>query len=98
MKTITIEGKFKGSVNNYCRIDVYRTNPHPYDFSKSYEGDFSETLSDLENNTSYFIDITGFTFTDFDLKISGDFVGINPITAHYHKTDFKPGYTITTNP
>ena len=98
MKTITIEGKFKGSINNHARVDLYRPNPGGYDFSKSYDGDFKETLPDLKANTNYFIDITGFTFGDFDLKISGDFIGNQPITDHFHKTDFKPGYSITTTP
>ena len=98
MKTITIKGNFTGSVNRYARLDVYRPNPSAYDLSKSYDDDFIETIKDLQDGTSYFIDLTGFTFGDFDLEITGQFKAPNPIQDHFHKADFKPGYSIVTNP
>ena len=98
MKSITITGKFSKQVNNYIRLDVYASNPAPYDFSKSYDGDFSESISDLKDDSAYLIDFTGITFGDFDLEISGEIISPNPIKGHFKKTDFKPGYAIKTNP
>jgi hypothetical protein len=95
-KKIKIEGKFTNSVNRYVRLDVYRANPESYDFSKTYSNDFSEAIVDLLPNTLYFIDITGFTFGKFELKITGDFLQPNPLSDSYEQTDFKPGYTIQT--
>lgn len=96
MKTITISGNFSGSVNRYVRLDVYRPNPSAYDLSKSYDNDFTEVITDLNDNAEYFIDLTGATFGDFELEISGEFTD-DTITANFHKTGFKPGYAITTN-
>src|SRR5689334_18623140 len=96
--TVTIEGKFTGPVNNHVVLDVFRPNslPNPYDFHKSYNGNFKEVLKDLEPGLQYAIDFSGFTTTTFDLSISGDFTGTNPITDSYSNTAFNPGFAITT--
>lgn len=96
--SITIEGKFLGPVNNHVVLDVFRPNalPNPYNFSKSYNGNFKEVLKDLEPGLDYAIDFTGFTTTTFDLSISGDFIAPNPITDSFNNMAFSPGYAIKT--
>jgi hypothetical protein len=99
MKTITINGVFSGTPNDFVVLDVFRPNSlhHPYDFKKTYTRSFTETLSDLEPDTTYSIDFSGFTPGTFDLMISGDFVGRNPITDSFEDSSFTPGYVIHTN-
>lgn len=99
MKKITIEGKFSGTPNDFVVLDVFRSNalPNPYDFKKSYTGSFKETLKDLEPDTIYNIDFSGFTPGDFEIKISGEFQNTNPQTASFTNTSFTPGYVIQTN-
>jgi hypothetical protein len=99
MKKITIEGKFTGSVNNFVVLDVFRPNslPNPYDFRKTYNGSFKETIKDLQPDTIYNIDFTGYTTGKFELKISGEFVLPNPITDSFENDSFSPGYAIRTN-
>ena len=98
MKKITIEGKFIGSDNNFIIVDVFRSNaePFPYDFRKSYTGDFKEVIKDLQPDLSYSVDFTGFTTGKFELKISGDFNEPNPVTDSFEKNSFSPGYLIKT--
>jgi hypothetical protein len=98
MKKITIEGTFTGSVNKFVIVDVFRPNgfPDPYNFSKTYHGSFKETLKDLKPDTTYNIDISGFTTGEFDVKITGEFEGTNPITDHFVEGSFNPGYVIHT--
>jgi len=98
MKKIAIEGKFTGSVNNFVVLDVFRPNsiPPPYDFRKTYEESFRETLSDLEPDTDYNIDFTGFTTGQFELRISGEFEAPNPITDSFEDDTFSPGFIIHT--
>ncbi len=98
MKKITIEGKFTGSDNNFVVLDVFRSNaePFPYDFRKSYNGNFKETIKDLQPDLAYSIDFSGFTTGKFELKISGDFIPPNPITDSFEKDSFSPGYLIHT--
>lgn len=100
MKKIVIEGKFTGSVNNLVVLDVFRPNalPNPYDFRKVYTADFKETLNDLQPDTTYNIDFSGFTTGSFDLKISGAFDPPNPITDSFSNASFSPGYVIHTTP
>ena len=99
MKKIIIEGKFTGAVNNFVVLDLFRPNsqPSPYDFRKSYDKDFKETLKDLQPELIYNIDFTGFTTGKFSLKISGEFENSNPITDSFENDTFSPGYTILTN-
>jgi hypothetical protein len=99
MSTITVKGKFTGSVNNFVILDVFRANslPYPYDFRKMFDGDFEEVITDLREDTKYKIDITGFTYGNFELEISGEFADPNPITEDDLKGSFSPGYTIHTN-
>jgi hypothetical protein len=95
-RKIVIEGTFSGTVNNHVILDVFRSNalPKPYDFRKKYEESFKETLDDLEPGLVYNIDFTGFTTTQFDLKISGEFDLPNPIIDSFQNTSFSPGYSI----
>jgi hypothetical protein len=99
MKKITIEGKFTGSINNSVDLVVLRPNslPNPYDFSKNYKTDFIEILVDLQDNTTYNIDFTGFSTGTFDLTISGEFNPPNPIKDTLTEHTFSPGYVIHTN-
>ena len=98
-KKIIIEGTFTGPVNNHVILDVFRPNslPDPFDFRKIFNGSFKETINDLVAGRVYNIDFTGFTTTDFDLKISGEFDAPNPITDSFHNTAFSPGFAIKTN-
>lgn len=96
MKSITIKAKFTTKSNNQVRIDVYRANPDSYDFSKSFDGNFTEVLSDLQDATDYHIDFTGSTFGQVELSVSGDFVAPNPISVSFKKTSFKPGFIVAT--
>jgi len=97
-RKIVIKGTFSGPVNNHVILEVFRSNalPHPYDFRKTYDGSFKETLDDLEPRLVYTIDFTGFTTTQFDLEISGEFDPPNPITDSFQNTSFSPGYAIKT--
>ncbi len=97
MSTITIKGDFSGKTNNFVIVDVFRPNslPNPYDFRKTFEGDFEETLTDLLPDLIYNIDLTGFTTANFDVTISGDFINPNPIEDSLNKA-FSPGYAIQT--
>lgn len=98
MKKIIIEGKFTGSVNNFVIVDVFRPNslPNPYDFRKTFTGSFKETLKDLQPDTGYNIDFSGFTTGNFKLKITGEFVDPNPIEETFQNDSFNPGYFIRT--
>jgi len=99
MKKITIEGKFTGPVNNFVVLEVFRPNAlsNPYDFRKSYNDDFKETFKDLHPDTTYNVDLAGFTTTEFSLKISGEIEVPNPITSTFQETSFNPGFVIQTN-
>jgi hypothetical protein len=92
MKKIKIKGTFSGSVNNYCRIDVYRPNPNGYDLSKQFSGSFSEEIRDLQPGVSYNLDIVGYTTGSFALSVTGDLEA--EINKTYTNTDFKPGFRI----
>lgn len=98
-RTITITGKFGGGVNNRVILDVFRSNslPHPFDFRKTFVGDFTETINDLKPGLLYKVDLTGHTTTQFDLTISGQFGGTNPINDSFQNTGFSPGFSIKTN-
>lgn len=98
MKKITIEGTFTGSVNKFAIVDIFRPNglPDPFNSSKTFHGNFKETLKDLKPDITYNIDVSGFTTGEFDLKISGDFEGTNPITVHFAEDSFNPGFVIHT--
>lgn len=99
MKTITIEGKFTDSVNNSVTVEVYRPNsiPSPYDLLKRYNTDFTEAITDLEDDLKYHIDFNGYTTGNFELKISGEFTDPNPIEESFSGGAFTPGYRIHTN-
>ncbi|QNA46047.1 hypothetical protein [Lacibacter sediminis] len=97
MSTITIKGNFSGNVNNFVILDVFRPNSlqNHYDFRKTFERDFEETLTDLLPGLTYNIDFTGFTTANFEITISGDFDNPNPIEDSVSKA-FSPGYAIQT--
>ena len=100
MKKIIIEGKFTAKANNFVIVDIFRTNSsiEPYNSSKTFHGNFREEITDLQPNLSYEIDFSGYTIGTFDLTISGDFKGTNPITKSYTAQSFNVGINITTNP
>ena len=100
MKKITIEGKFSGPVNKYVVLDVFRPNgsASPYDFKKTYNDSFKETLQDLDAGLTYNIDFSGYSADKFDLTISGEFENPNPITDSFDAGSFSPGYAIHTTP
>jgi hypothetical protein len=95
MKKITITGTFT-SVNNMVVIDVFSSNAtkKPYDVRKVFYKSFIFELDDMEPMTSYIVDVTGFTFGAFEVRITGDIT--KPIEASFSNTDFSPGYTIKT--
>jgi len=99
-RTITIVGKFSGGVNNRIKLGVFRSNslPNPYNFKKTFIGDFTETINDLEPGLLYHLTFVGFTTTQFDLNISGEFEDTNPITDSAQNTSFTRRFSITTNP
>jgi hypothetical protein len=94
MSTITINGTFTGSVNNFVQVDIYRPNPDSYDFSKEYIKSFTITLDDLPDSETFFFDLSGYAAGgQFKIDVTGD------MQAEIHNTynnDFKPGLTITT--
>lgn len=94
---IIVEGKFKGSVNNVATIDIYRPNsqPNPFNYSKTVNGNFKETITGLAEDTRYDIDFFIFTTGTCDIKISGDFK-TSPITASFSEGGFTPGFPIRT--
>jgi hypothetical protein len=89
---LTVKGTFSGAINNFARLDLYRSNPDPYDFAKNYSATFVEVFTDLIPGDTYFLDLTGYTTGTFDLNIEGSIAA--PITDSFTNTDFKPGYTI----
>lgn len=95
MKTIVITGKFTGK-NNMAVVDVFSSNAtsKPYDLRKVFYKSFTFEINDLESETSYNVDVTGFTFGDFDLSITGDIT--KTVQNSFSKTDFSPGYIIKT--
>lgn len=99
MKRITIEGAFSGTPNDFVVLDVFRPNAldRPYDFRKSFTGSFKEILRDLEPDTTYNIDFSGFTPGDFTLTISGEYEDPNPQSDSFTDKSFSPGYVIHTN-
>lgn len=99
MKTITIEGKFTGSVNNFVILDIFRPNglTNPYNSTKTFYGNFKQVEKYLEPDSSYTIDLSGFTTGCFELRISGEFQNPNPILDSFHADSFNPGYFIHTH-
>lgn len=99
MKKITIEGKFTHSVNNEVSVDIYRPNglSHPYNSHKIYRKSFKEIIIDLQENTDYNIDLSGYTTGEFILRITGDFDAPTPIEEKFEEDGFAPGYVIHTN-
>lgn len=100
MKSITIKGSFTASVNNKVQVEVYRPNffPNRYDLTKRYKDSFELKLNNLEPNSLYFIDFSGYTTTDFKVEVSGDFIDENPLKDSFENTTFVFGYQIFTKP
>lgn len=98
MKTIIITGNFSNNGNNLVTVEIFRPNslPNPYDFRKTYDRSFVETLNDLQEDTVYHIDFAGHTPGDFDIVIEGEFENPNPIVDGFKATGFNAGYTINT--
>jgi hypothetical protein len=98
MRTIIIEGNFSNPLNDSVVLNVFRPNnlSNPYSFSKTYESDFTETLTDLEQDTTYNIVCAGFATGEFELTISGDFENPNPIGDSFTNDNFNRVYPIHT--
>jgi len=96
-KSITIIGNFSNSDNNNVVLDVYRPNPDPYDFTRTFPGDFNQLVDQLVSGDPYNIDISVTnTGTSFDLTITGDFRN-SPITDKVTDTFKRLGYIIIMN-
>lgn len=98
MKTIQITGTFTDSVNNLAIVDLFSLNStkNPYDVRKTFNKDFVFEIHDLNPDSIYILDVTGFTFGTFELNIVGDIP--KNIKDTFKKTDFSPGYKIKTTP
>lgn len=99
MRTVIIEGNFSNPLNDSVVLNVFRPDnlSNPYSFSKTYEGDFTETLTDLELDTTYTIVCAGFATGNFALTISGEFENPNPIEDSFSNDNFTRAYPIHTN-
>jgi hypothetical protein len=95
-KSITIAGNFSNADNNNVLLDVYRPNPDPYDFSRSFPGNFSQPVDQLVSGDGYNVDVTVTNTGTFDLTISGDFVG-SPITDTVTDLFKRLGYVVVIN-
>ena len=81
MPNAIVSGRFKNSENNFVILEVFRPNPNGYDFKRSYDNDFDESLSNLIPGVTYIVDVTGHTTGIFELEISGDIDGSPSLTA-----------------
>lgn len=99
MKTIIITGTFSSGGNNRVKVNVFRpsTLPNPYDFERTYNHSFVETLSDLVDDTNYDINLSGNTTSHFDIEIVGDFKDPNPIIDSFSTNSIIATYPIKTD-
>ena len=93
MSTITIKGSFDAPGTNGATIEVYHPNPNGYEYKKTFDSNFTVTLSDLTAGDTYFIDPTGFTTNNFTLDIDGD---IGAAVSLQYTGFFTDGFTIDT--
>lgn len=66
---------------NGALIEIYHPNPNGYDYKKDFSDDFTVTLTDLTPGEVYYVDLSGFTTSGFDLEISGDVE--SPVSQSY---------------
>jgi hypothetical protein len=96
MKKLIIKGVFSGSNSHHFRINVHRTNPNGYDFSKLFRENFNEIIIDLKPKTTYGIELNGFTFGKIDIELMGDINMPGLIAKSFIHENIHTNYIIET--